>query len=124
MSEAINETDNPLDAHAKVDPPVGAVSSGAATAMQKDSRADAEVRQADYVHAGMAFTDWFNRKLDELPNASIRLGGKNATAVRLYPDGRLECSIHAAAGEEEQTFVAFEGQYLDQLIRKISALGI
>ena len=59
-----------------------------------------------------------------LPNTQIRLGTKTANAVRLHPDGRLECSLVASAGEGEQTFVAFEGQYLDQLVRKIGAIGL
>jgi hypothetical protein len=29
-----------------------------------------------------------------------------------------------SAGESEQTFVAFEGQYLDQLVCKIGASGL
>lgn len=49
---------------------------------------------------------------------------KIANAVRLHPDGQLECSLVAGAGEEEQTFVAFEGQYLDQLVRKIGTIGL
>ena len=32
--------------------------------------------------------------------------------------------VYPSAGESEQTFVAFEGQYLDQLVRKIGALGL
>ena len=45
------------------------------------------------------------------------------TAVRLRPDGRLECSLHASAGEAEQQFVAFDSAYLDHLLLKFAAQG-
>jgi hypothetical protein len=96
------------------------VGAGAASASRQDDRAG----QADYARAGMAFRDWFDEKLGQLPNATMRLGVKNATAVRLHADGRLDCWIRASAGEEEKTFVAFEASYLDQLIRKSAAIGL
>lgn len=92
---------------------------GAASASRQGDRAG----RADYAHAGVAFTDWFNEKLDRLANATIPLGMKNATANRLHADGRLECSLHGSAGEEERQSVAFEGQYLDQLLLKFAAQG-
>jgi hypothetical protein len=76
-----------------------------------------------YVSAGGAFTDWFNEKVRQLVNPTIRLGTKTASVVQLLPDGRLECSLHGEGGGEAQQFVAFEAQYLDQLVRKIAALG-
>lgn len=119
----MSEHDN--DAYLRGDDLAGATGAAAAPALQQDAQTDAaaETRQADYVHTGMAFADWFNEKLRQLPNTQIRLGAKTAHAVRLHPDGRLECSLVASAGEDEQTFVAFEGQYLDLLVRKIGALG-
>ena len=96
---------------------------GAAATMRKEEgQVDPPV--VDYASAGRAFTGWFNEKLHLLPNTQIRLGLRTAQAVRLHPDGRLECSLVAGAGEPEQTFVAFEPQHLDQLIRKIGALGL
>lgn len=119
-----NETDDPNETRSEI--PLAEAEARAAAATQRDGRADpsSEARQAEYVHVGMAFLAWFNEKLGLLPNAQIRLGTKTAQAVRLHPDGRLECSLAAAAGEEEQTFVAFEGQYLDQLVRKIAAISV
>jgi hypothetical protein len=32
--------------------------------------------------------------------------------------------VSQGADESEQTFIAFESQYLDQLVRKIGALGL
>jgi hypothetical protein len=76
-----------------------------------------------YAAAGAAFTSWFNGRLRRLPNPVIRLGAKTATVIELHPDGRLECSLHASAGEAEETFVAFEASHLDQLLLKFAAQG-
>lgn len=97
-----------------------------AASMQKNDQADAsaEVRQAPYVHIGQAFADWFNDKVRQLPNPSVTLGTKQAHAIELRPDGRLECVLVGATGEDAKQFVAFEGRYLDQLVRKIGALGL
>lgn len=98
----------------------------AAPALQQDdqSATSAEPRQAEYVHAGMAFTDWFNGKVRQLVNPTITLGTKTASVIRLHPDGRLECSMHGEGGAEAQQFVAFEAQYLDQLLKRIAAIGL
>ena len=76
-----------------------------------------------YATVGAAFTAWFNDRVRRLPNATVRLGTKTATVIELHPDGRLQCSLHASAGEPEETFVAFEAQYLDQLLLKFAAQG-
>ena len=76
-----------------------------------------------YSAAGAAFTAWFNDRVRRLPNACIRLGAKTATVLELHPDGRLECSLHASAGEEEQRIVAFDASHLDQLLLKFAAQG-
>lgn len=115
------ETPDPAEEHARE------VGAEIATDQQQDAaegQEPPEARQAGYVRIGMAFTDWFNQRLGRMPNAQIRLGTKSAQAVRLHPDGRLKCSLAASAGEAEQTFVAFEGQYPDQLVRKFSAIGL
>lgn len=102
-------------------PVAGTGGTTAAAAMGKDETAAA--RQPDYVHIGGAFADWFNGRVRQLSNPSIKLGTKAANVVRLHPDGRLECALHGAEGGEQQTFVAFEAQYLDQLVRRIAVLG-
>ena len=77
-----------------------------------------------YAAAGAAFTAWFNERVRRLPNPVIHLGAKTATVFELHPDGRLECSLHASAGEAEQQFVAFDSSYLDQLLLKFAAQGV
>lgn len=76
-----------------------------------------------YATAGAAFTNWFNERIRRLPNPTIRLGAKTATVVELHADGRLQLSIHAAAGEAEEAFVQFEPSHLDQLLLKFAAQG-
>lgn len=76
-----------------------------------------------YAAAGAAFTAWFNERVRRLHNATIKLGTKTATVVELHADGRLECSLHASAGEAEETFVAFDPAHLDQLLLKFAAQG-
>ena len=61
-----------------------------------------------YSAAGAAFTAWFNERVRRLPNPTVHLGTKTATVRELHPDGRLEVSMHASAGEAEEMFVAFE----------------
>lgn len=73
---------------------------------------------------GKEFRNWFNDKLRQLPNPSISLGTKQAHAISLHEDGRFECVLVGAQGEGGQQFVAFEAQYLDQLVRKIAAIGL
>jgi hypothetical protein len=77
-----------------------------------------------YAAAGAAFTSWFNEKLLRLPNTSIMLGTKRVHVVELHEDGRLEVELDTEALEPEQQFVAFEVSHLDQLVRKIAALGL
>lgn len=115
----------------------GGITGAAATSMQKDDQADAAAERKDATHveaqegkldyagAGAAFTGWFNDKLRQLPNPSVTLGTKQAHAIALHPDGRLECVLVGATTDEDaRQFVAFEGQYLDQLVRRIGALGL
>jgi hypothetical protein len=52
------------------------------------------------------------------------LGTKLARVVELHADGRLECEIEIEAPEPETQFVVFEAAYLDQLVRKIAAIGL
>ncbi len=52
------------------------------------------------------------------------LGTKRASVIALHEDGRLECEIETEALEPERQFVAFEARYLDQLLRKIAAIGL
>ena len=94
---------------------------GAAAAMQPNAQGgtSSEGRPPDYVDVGAAFTQWFNSKVPQLVNPTVQLGTKQASVLRLHPDGKLECTIHG----EGQTFVAFEPQYLDQLVRRIAAIG-
>lgn len=77
-----------------------------------------------YSAAGAAFTNWFNDRVRRLPSPTVMLGTKAATAVELHEDGRLECEIETEALEPERLFVAFEASYLDQLVRKIAAIGL
>lgn len=79
---------------------------------------------AEYTATGKEFTAWFNDKVRQLTNPTITLGTKTATAVKLHPDGRLECALHGEGSAEAQHFVAFNAQYLEQLMRKIAAIGL
>ena len=77
-----------------------------------------------YAAAGAAFTSWFNEKLRQLSNPTVMLGTKRARVVALYEDGRLAVEIETEALEPERQFVAFDASHLDQLVRKIAALGL
>jgi hypothetical protein len=77
-----------------------------------------------YAAAGAAFTAWFNDRVRRLTNPTVMLGTKLAGVVELHADGRLECEIETEALEPERQFVAFEATYLDQLVRKIAAIGL
>lgn len=92
---------------------------GAATATTKKT----DAAPADYTGAGTIFTGWFNDKVYRLTNPTIQLGTKTATVVKLHPDGRLECALHGEGGSEAQHFVAFEPQYLDQLLPRFAVPG-
>jgi hypothetical protein len=77
-----------------------------------------------YASAGAAFTSWFNDRVSKLSNPTIMLGTKRARVIGLYEDGRLAVEIETEALEPERQFVAFEASHLDQLVRKIAALGL
>ncbi len=79
---------------------------------------------APYAAAGKAFTNWFNECVRRLTNPTLMLGTKLARVVELHRDGRLEVEIETEALEPERQFVAFEAKYLDQLVRKIAAIGL
>lgn len=78
---------------------------------------------APFALAGEAFTAWFNDKVRQLPSPTVLLGTKRARVVALLPDGRLQVEVETEALEPERQFVAFEAAYLDQLVRKIAAIG-
>lgn len=77
-----------------------------------------------FAAAGEAFTSWFNGKVRQLTNPTLLLGTKRARVVELHGDGRLEVEVETEALEPERQFVAFEAAHLDQLVRKIAALGL
>ena len=108
MSEELREQEP--DAAAAETPPAGDAGQVGAVA-------------SPYATAGAAFTAWFNNRVRRLPNPVIHLGTKTASVVELHADGRLECSLHASAGEQEQQFVAFDSAHLDQLLPKFAAQG-
>jgi hypothetical protein len=77
-----------------------------------------------YAAAGAAFTNWFNEKVSKLSNPTVMLGTKRARVTGLYEDGRLAVEVETEALEPEKQFVAFDASHLDQLVRKIAALGL
>jgi hypothetical protein len=77
-----------------------------------------------YAAAGAVFTNWFNDKVQKLASPTVMLGTKRARVVGLYEDGRLAVEIETEALEPEKQFVAFDSSHLDQLVRKIAALGL
>lgn len=77
-----------------------------------------------YAAAGAAFTSWFNEKLRQLSNPTIMLGTKRARVLSLDESGRLSVEVETEALEPDRQFVAFDGSHLDQLVRKIAALGL
>lgn len=77
-----------------------------------------------YAAAGAAFTNWFNDKVSKLSNPTVMLGTKRARVIGLYEDGRLAVEVETDALESERQFVAFDSSHLDQLVRKIAALGL
>jgi len=77
-----------------------------------------------YAAAGAAFTNWFNDRVRRLNSPTVMLGTKRASVIALHQDGRMECEVETEALEPERQFVAFEAQYLDQLLRKIAAIGL
>lgn len=99
---------------------------------EADAAAEAETREGaqpgavtfPYAAAGAAFTNWFNDRVRRLSSPTVMLGTKRASVVSLHEDGRLECEVETEALEPERQFVAFESAYLDQLVRKIAAIGL
>ena len=79
---------------------------------------------APYALAGEAFTNWFNERVRVLASPTVMLGTKRARVVSLLPDGRLQVEVETEALEPERQAVAFEATYLDQLVRKIAAIGL
>jgi hypothetical protein len=79
---------------------------------------------APFALAGEAFTGWFNDRVRRLSNPTVMLGTKRARVVGLLPDGRLQVEVETEALEPERQSVAFEASYLDQLVRKIAAIGL
>ena len=77
-----------------------------------------------YALAGEAFTNWFNERVRVLASPTVMLGTKRARVVSLLPDGRLQVEVETEALEPERQSVAFEASYLDQLVRKIAAIGL
>ncbi len=112
--EVINETDDPSDMRGGIE-----VSDAAAGAAGEKAQAP-----APYALAGGAFTAWFNDKVRQLTSPTVMLGTKRARVVSLLADGRLLVEVETEALEPERQSVAFEAQYLDQLVRKIAALGL
>ena len=109
MSEERREQETDTDAAGT--PPAGATSEPGAVAFP-------------YAAAGAAFTNWFNDRVRRLTNPTVMLGAKRAAVLVQREDGRLECEIETEALEPERQFVAFEARYLDQLVRKIAAIGL
>ena len=79
---------------------------------------------APYALAGEAFTNWFNDRVRVLASPTVMLGTKRATVIGLLADGRLQVEVETEALEPEKQSVAFESAYLDQLVRKIAAIGL
>lgn len=86
--------------------------------------ADKAPAPAAYAQAGEAFTNWFNDRVRRLNSPTVMLGTRRALVGALLPDGRLQCEVETEALEPERQFVAFETKYLDQLLRKIAAIGL
>lgn len=93
-------------------------------ATHNDTLVEESEGTAEYAQIGSEFTRWFNAQVQQLPNASIRLGTKTAHVVQLHPDGRLECKVEGEGSKNEQQFVVFEAQHLDQLLRRITAISV
>jgi hypothetical protein len=114
------------------DTQAGATSPATTAAATAAAAAQAGAQETDqqgavavpYAAAGAAFTNWFNDKVSKLSNPTVMLGTKRARVVALYEDGRLAVEVETEALEPERQFVLFESQHLDQLVRKIAALGL
>jgi hypothetical protein len=76
-----------------------------------------------YAAAGAAFTAWFNDHVRRLNSPTVWVGTTLARVIELHRDGRLEVEVETEALEPERVFVPFEAAYLDQLVRKVAALG-
>lgn len=102
----------------------GNAGAGKATDGAAAAQAPAKVETPAYVAVGEEFTNWFNDKLKALTRPTITLGTKQAEVIKLHPDGRLEAEVEGTGSQNEQTFVAFDMTHFEQLIRKITALGL
>jgi hypothetical protein len=89
-----------------------------------DAAAQTPAEPIKYVAVGEQFVGWFNDKLNALTRPTITLGTKQAEVIKLHPDGRLECEVAGERSQNEPTFVAFDMTHFEQLMRKITALGL
>ncbi len=105
-------------------PATTAVATQAATQVGTQETSQQGAVAFPYASAGAAFTNWFNDRVSKLASPTIMLGTKRARVVGLYEDGRLAVEIETEALEPERQFVAFDSSHLDQLVRKIAALGL
>jgi hypothetical protein len=87
----------------------------------KSEIVDAKEGYVPYAAAGAQFTKWFNRRVSEVPNPTVKLGTKTARVETLHDDGRLEVRIEGEGGKDEQQFVAFDPSHLDMLLMKFTA---
>ena len=125
MSDKERENDDAANAAQAPGAPAAAAGQGQA---QPQDAAAATAGQtqgpAPYALAGEAFTAWFNDRVRRLTSPTVMLGTKRASVVGLLPDGRLQVEVETEALEPERQAVAFEATYLDQLVRKIAAIGL
>lgn len=106
----------------------GGAATGAATqpdapATTDASRAQTQEDTPNYAATGEVFTNWYNEQVSKLSKPTVMLGTKQAEVIKLHPDGRLECEVDGAGSQNEKTFVVFDSKYLEQLLRRITALG-
>lgn len=101
-----------------------AAATQAAAAATTNAAQTQALAPAPYAQAGEAFTAWFNDKVRQLASPTVMLGTKRARVVSLLADGRMLVEVETEALEPERQSVAFEATYLDQLIRKIAAIGL
>lgn len=120
------QRENEADAARTPEAPATAAGQQGQTQAQDAAAATTSQAQgsAPYALAGEAFTNWFNERVRVLASPTVMLGTKRARVVGLLADGRLQVEVETEALEPERQSVAFEAQYLDQLVRKIAAIGL